>query len=337
VGVVAAITPWNFPFSMLARKLGAALAAGCTIVAKPAEFTPYTGLVWGVLGEMAGVPAGVINLVTGDAPAIGSEMTANPIVRKITFTGSTRVGKLLAEAAARTMKRVSMELGGNAPFLVFADCDLDRAVEGAIAAKYRNSGQTCVCTNRFYVEESICDAFAAKLADKVRGLKVGQGFEAGVQQGPLVNAAALAKVEAHVSDAVAKGGKVLVGGARHALGGTFYQPTVIAQGHQGMQVAREETFGPVAVIIPFKSEAEAIAMANDTQFGLAAYVYTRDLARAFRVPGALKYGMVGINEGIITTEVAPFGGVKESGVGREGGKYGLDDYLDMKYLSIGGL
>lgn len=337
VGVVAAITPWNFPFSMLARKLGAALAAGCVVVAKPAEFTPYTGLVWGVLGEMVGVPAGVINIVTGDAPAIGAEMTSNPNVRKVTFTGSTRVGKLLAEAATRSMKRFSMELGGNAPFLVFADCDLDRAVEGAVVAKYRNSGQTCVCTNRFYVAASVYDAFASALIEKVRDLKVGRGFEAGVKQGPLINAGALAKVESHVADAVAKGGEVLVGGRRHELGGTFYEPTVIARCRQDMLVAKEETFGPLSALIPFESEDQAIAMANDTEFGLAAYMYTRDLARAFRVSSALRYGMVGVNEGIITTEVAPFGGVKESGIGREGSKYGLDDYLDMKYLSIGGL
>jgi succinate-semialdehyde dehydrogenase / glutarate-semialdehyde dehydrogenase len=337
VGVVAAITPWNFPFSMLARKFGAALAAGCTVVGKPAGLTPYTGLVWGVLGEMAGVPAGVINLVTGGASAIGTEMTSNPAVRKITFTGSTSVGKHLAEAAARMMKRFTMELGGNAPFLVFADCDLDRAVEGAIAAKYRNSGQTCVCTNRFYVEESIYDTFAAKLAQKVKGLKVGNGFEPGVQQGPLIDNAAMDKVGAHVADAIEKGGKLLAGGGPHELGGTFYQPTVIANCHQDMLVAKEETFGPLSALIPFQEEDAAVAMANDTEFGLAAYMYTRDLARTFRVSSALRYGMVGINDGIITTEVAPFGGVKESGVGREGSKYGIEDYLDIKYLSVGGL
>ncbi|GBD47201.1 NAD-dependent succinate-semialdehyde dehydrogenase [Methylopila sp. Yamaguchi] len=337
VGVVGAITPWNFPFSMLARKLGATLAAGCTVVAKPSEFTPYSGLAWGVLAERAGIPAGVVNLVTGDAPAIGKALTDHPDVRKITFTGSTRVGKLLSEQAAKGVKRVSMELGGNAPFLVFADADLDKAVEGAVAAKYRNSGQTCVCTNRFYVEASIHDAFAERLAARAKSLVVGSGFTEGALQGPLINDAALAKVEAHVADALEKGGRLLTGGRRHALGGTFYEPTVISGGHAGMTVARDETFGPLAVLIPFETEAEAIAAANATEYGLAAYVYTRDLARAFRVSGALKYGMVGVNDGVITTEVAPFGGVKESGMGREGSHYGLDDYLDMKYLSIGGL
>lgn len=337
VGVVGAITPWNFPFSMLARKLGAALAAGCTVVAKPSEFTPYSGLAWGVLAERAGIPAGVVNLVTGDAPAIGKALTDHPDVRKITFTGSTRVGKLLSEQAAKSVKRVSMELGGNAPFLVFADADLDKAVEGAVAAKYRNSGQTCVCTNRFYVEASIHDAFAERLAARAKNLVVGSGFTEGALQGPLINDAALAKVEAHVADAVEKGGRLLTGGRRHALGGTFYEPTVISGGHAGMTVARDETFGPLAVLIPFETEAEAISAANATEYGLAAYLYTRDLARAFRVSGALKYGMVGVNDGVITTEVAPFGGVKESGMGREGSHYGLDDYLDMKYLSVGGL
>jgi len=337
VGVVGAITPWNFPFSMLARKVGAALAAGCTVVAKPSEFTPYSGLVWGVLAEKAGIPAGVVNIVTGDAPAIGEALTSSDVVRKITFTGSTRVGKLLAEASARTMKRFSMELGGNAPFIVFDDADLDAAVEGAMMAKYRNSGQTCICTNRFYVQQGIYEAFAAKLAEKVKTLKVGSGFEAGSLQGPLINDAALAKVETLVGDATAKGGKVVAGGKLHALGGTFYEPTLITGGKQDMRIAREEVFGPVAVLFPFETEAQAIEMANATEFGLAAYFYSKDLARAFRVSAALKYGMVGINAGIITTEVAPFGGVKDSGVGREGSKYGLDDYLDVKYLSIGGL
>ena len=337
VGVVGAITPWNFPFSMLARKLGAALAAGCTVVCKPSEFTPYSGLAWGVLAEKAGIPAGVVNILIGDAPAIGTALTSSPLVRKITFTGSTRVGKLLAEASARQMKRFSMELGGNAPFIVFDDADLDAAVEGAMVAKYRNSGQTCICTNRFYVQEGIYDAFAARLAEKVKTLKVGSGFEQGSLQGPLINAAALEKVETLVSDASAKGGTVVAGGKLHALGGTFYEPTLITGGTQAMRIAREEVFGPVAVLFPFKSEEEAIEMANATEFGLAAYFYSKDLARAFRVSAALKYGMVGVNAGMITTEVAPFGGVKESGVGREGSKYGLDDYLDVKYLSIGGL
>ncbi len=337
VGVVAAITPWNFPFSMLARKLGAALAAGCTLVAKPSEFTPYSGLAWGVLAEMAGIPGGVVNIVTGDAQAIGAAMTGSDLVRKITFTGSTRVGKLLAEAAARGMKRFSMELGGNAPFIVFADADLEAAVEGAMVAKYRNSGQTCICTNRFYVAAGVYDAFAAKLAEKIKALKVGSGFASDALQGPLINDAALAKVEGLVADATAQGGKVVAGGRRHALGGTFYEPTLITGGTAQMRIAREEVFGPVAVLFPFETEAQAVEMANATEYGLAAYFYTKDLARAFRVAAALKYGMVGINAGIITTEVAPFGGVKDSGVGREGSKYGLDDYLDIKYLSIGGL
>lgn len=337
VGVVGAITPWNFPFSMISRKLGAALAAGCTIVVKPSEFTPYCGLAWGLLAERAGIPSGVVNIVTGEAAAIGGELTSNSLVRKITFTGSTRVGKLLYQQSAATMKRLSMELGGNAPFLVFDDADLDRAVEGAVAAKYRNTGQTCVCTNRFYVQSGIYDAFAAKLTERVRALKVGAGFDAGVEQGPLINEAAVTKVENHIADALAKGGKLLTGGKRHALGGTFFEPTVIADANSNMVLAREETFGPLSALIPFEKEAEAIQAANDTEFGLAAYVYTRDLARAFRVPAALQYGMVGINEGIITSEVAPFGGIKESGMGREGSIYGLDDYLNIKYLSLGGV
>ncbi|MBI5317836.1 NAD-dependent succinate-semialdehyde dehydrogenase [Bradyrhizobium sp.] len=337
VGVVAAITPWNFPFSMLARKLGAALAAGCTIVAKPSELTPYSGLAWGVLAEKAGIPAGVVNIVTGDASAIGATMTDSALVRKVTFTGSTRVGKLLAEASARSMKRYSMELGGNAPFIVFDDADLDASVEGAMAAKYRNSGQTCICTNRFYVQNGVYDAFAAKLAEKVKALTVGPGFAAGTMQGPLINEAAITKVEALVHDATARGGKVLVGGKLHALGGNFYEPTLITRGTQKMRIAREEVFGPVSVLFPFETEEEAVEMANATEYGLASYFFTRDLARIFRVSAELKFGMVGINTGIITTEVAPFGGTKESGVGREGSKYGLDDYLDVKYLSIGGL
>ena len=326
-----------FDTPIAAAQLGAALAAGCTMVAKPSEFTPYCGLAWGVLAEKAGIPAGVVNIVTGDAPAIGEAMTGSALVRKVTFTGSTRVGKLLAEASARTMKRFSMELGGNAPFIIFDDADLDAAVEGAMLAKYRNSGQTCICTNRFYVQKGIYDAFAAKLAEKVKALKVGSGFETGSVQGPLINNAALEKVETLVSDAASKGGKVVAGGKLHALGGTFYEPTLITDGSQAMRIAREEVFGPVAVLFPFETEAEAIEMANATEFGLAAYFYTRDLARTFRVSAGLKYGMVGVNAGIITTEVAPFGGVKDSGVGREGSKYGLDDYLDIKYVSIGGL
>ncbi len=337
VGVVGAITPWNFPSSMISRKLGAALAAGCTIVIKPSELTPYSGLAWGVLAEMAGVPAGVVNIVTGDAKAIGGVLTSHPFVRKITFTGSTPVGKLLVQQSAASMKRVSMELGGNAPFLVFDDADLERAVEGAVAAKYRNSGQTCICTNRFYVQAGVYDAFLEKLAAKMAQVKVGNGLEDGVQLGPLIDARAVAKVERHIADATKLGARVVLGGKAHALGGTFFEPTILAGATQAMAIAREETFGPLAPIFRFEHEEEAIAMANATEYGLASYCYTRDLARAFRVSGALKYGMVGVNEGLITTEVAPFGGVKESGVGREGSYYGLEDYLDLKYISLGGL
>ncbi|MCA1953485.1 MAG: NAD-dependent succinate-semialdehyde dehydrogenase [Hyphomicrobiales bacterium] len=337
VGVVGAITPWNFPSSMIARKLGAALAAGCTIVVKPADLTPYSGLAWGLLCEKAGIPAGVVNIVTGEAPAIGAELTGNPLVRKITFTGSTPVGKLLAAQSAPTMKRVSMELGGNAPFIVFDDADLDRAVEGAMLAKYRNAGQTCVCTNRFYVQAGIHDTFAERLAAAVATVKVGNGFEAGVQLGPLIDQRALAKVEAHLADATGKGATIVTGGGRHALGGNFFEPTVVKGVTQTMRVATEETFGPLAPIFRFETEEEVVGWANATEYGLAAYFYTRDLARAFRVAEALKYGMVGVNEGLITTEVAPFGGVKESGIGREGSRYGLDDYMDVKYVCLGGI
>lgn len=337
IGVVGAITPWNFPFSMIARKLGAALAAGCTMVVKPSELTPYCGLAWGLLAEQAGLPAGAVNVVTGDSAQIGGELTANSIVRKITFTGSTRVGKLLCEQSASTMKRVSMELGGNAPFIVFEDADLDRAVEGAMAAKYRNSGQTCVCTNRFYVHDSIYDQFAQKLAQRVKQLKVGSGFEPGVEQGPLINEAALEKVEAHIEDALSKGATLLTGGHRHALGHGFFEPTVLTDVTDSMRVAQEETFGPLSPLFRFHDEAEVIAAANNTPYGLAAYFYTQNLARAFRVAESLEYGMVGVNDGIITTEVAPFGGVKESGMGREGSVHGLDDYLNMKYISLGGM
>lgn len=337
VGVIAAITPWNFPSSMFARKFGAALAVGCTIVGKPASQTPYSGLAWADLCEKAGVPAGVINIVTGSAREIGAELTENPTVKKITFTGSTEVGKLLAEQAARTMKRISMELGGNAPFIVFDDADVDAAVEGAIMSKFRNAGQTCVCTNRFLVQDGVYDAFAKKLAEATKALKVGNGREAGVAQGPLIDKAAVAKVEEHIADAVKKGGSIVTGGKRHALGGTFFEPTVIAGVTPEMAVAREETFGPIAPLFRFKTEAEAIAMANATEYGLACYFYTRDLARTFRVSEALQYGQVGVNAGLITTEVAPFGGVKESGVGREGSKYGVEDYLNVKYLCIGGV
>ncbi|WP_306599929.1 NAD-dependent succinate-semialdehyde dehydrogenase [Geothrix sp. 21YS21S-2] len=335
VGVVAAITPWNFPSAMLARKAGAALAAGCTMVAKPAGATPYSALALAVLAERAGIPAGVLNVVTGPAAVLGGVLTSDPAVRKLSFTGSTEVGKQLLAQCAGTVKKVSMELGGNAPFLVFGDADLDAAVAGAVASKFRNSGQTCVCTNRFLVQEGVHDAFAAKLAAAVARLKVGNGMEPGVEQGPLIDADALAKVEAHVADALAKGARVVQGGARHALGGTFFQPTVLCGATPEMALAREETFGPVAPVFPFRTEAEAVALANDTPSGLASYLYTRDLARSWRVAEALEYGMVGINTGLISTAVAPFGGVKESGLGREGSKYGIEDYLEVKYLCIG--
>lgn len=337
VGVVGAISPWNFPFSMLSRKIAPALAAGCTVVVKPSEFTPYCGLLWGVLAEKAGVPAGVVNVVTGDAIEIGGELTADERVRKLTFTGSTRVGKLLYEQSAKTMKKISLELGGNAPFIVFDDADIDRVVDGALAAKYRNTGQTCICTNRFYVQDGVYDEFAKRLTERVRAMKVGNGFDAGVEQGPLINAAALQKVEAHVTDAHAKGGRILTGGKRHELGGTFFEPTVIADATPDMLIAHEETFGPVAALFRFKTEQEAIDAANSTEFGLASYFYSRDLARAFRVSRALQSGMVGVNEGLITTEVAPFGGVKDSGIGREGSIHGIDEYLNIKYVSLGGL
>ncbi|GLK90385.1 NAD-dependent succinate-semialdehyde dehydrogenase [Pseudomonas turukhanskensis] len=337
VGVVGAISPWNFPFSMLARKVAPALAAGCTIVVKPSELTPYCGLLWGVLAEKVGLPAGVINVVTGDAVAIGGELTADPRVRKLTFTGSTGVGKLLYRQSADTMKKLSLELGGNAPFIVFDDADLDQAVEGAVASKYRNSGQTCICTNRFYVQAGIYEEFARRLTERVRSLKVGNGFADDVQQGPLINQAAVKKVEAHVADARAKGARILLGGERHALGNTFFQPTVIADATDDMLIATDETFGPVAALFRFTDEAEAVAAANATEFGLAAYFYSRDLSRVFRVSRALQSGMVGVNAGLVTTEVAPFGGVKDSGIGREGSSHGIDDYLSLKYVSLGGL
>ena len=337
VGVIAAITPWNFPSSMLARKIGPAIAAGCTSVVKPASQTPYSGLAWGALAEEVGVPAGVVNVVTGSAAEIGDELTANPLVRKITFTGSTEVGKVLMAKAAGTVKKVSMELGGNAPFLVFDDADLDRAVEGAMVAKYRNSGQTCVCTNRFFVQAGIYDAFVEKLAAASRRLKIGNGLEDGVQQGPLIDESAVAKVEELIADATAQGGRVMTGGKRHSLGGSFFEPTVIANAKPQMRFMKEEIFGPVAPVFRFETEQEAVALANDTEYGLACYFYTGDLGRAFRVMEGLRYGMVGVNEGLITTPEAPFGGVKESGLGREGGHQGLDDYLDTKYVCIGGL
>ena len=335
VGVVAAITPWNFPSAMITRKAGPALAAGCTMVVKPASATPFSALALAELGERAGIPKGVFNVVTGSAGAIGGELTANPAVRKLTFTGSTEIGKRLLEQCAGTVKKVSMELGGNAPFLVFADADLDAAVAGAVASKFRNTGQTCVCTNRFLVQDAVYDAFAGKLAEAVGRLKVGDGFEPGVEQGPLIDAPAVAKVEEHIQDALAKGGRVVLGGQRHALGGTFFQPTILADVTPDMAVAREETFGPVAPLFRFHTEEEAVRMANDTPFGLASYVYTRDLARSWRVTEALEYGIVGLNAGLISNPVAPFGGIKESGLGREGSKYGIEDFLEVKYVCVG--
>jgi succinate-semialdehyde dehydrogenase/glutarate-semialdehyde dehydrogenase len=337
IGVCAAITPWNFPSAMITRKVGAALAAGCTMVLKPAEQTPLSAFALAVLGEQAGVPAGVFNIVTGHPVAIGGELTSSPIVRKLSFTGSTEVGRLLMQQCAPTLKKLSLELGGNAPFIVFDDADVDAAVEGAMASKYRNAGQTCVCANRFLVQAGIYDTFAAKLAAKVTSLKVGNGVEAGVNQGPLIDEAAVCKVEELVADAVAKGATVVDGGGRHALGGTFYKPTVLTGVLPTMRVAKEEIFGPVAPLFKFHDEAEAIQMANDTEFGLAAYFYARDIGRVWRVSEALEYGMVGVNTGIVSSEVAPFGGVKSSGLGREGSKYGLDEYLELKYINMGAI
>ena len=337
VGVVAAITPWNFPNAMITRKAGPALAAGCPIVIKPATATPYSALAMAELAERAGVPAGILSVVTGGSGAIGGEMTSNPAVRKLTFTGSTEIGKLLIEQCAATVKKVSMELGGNAPFLVFDDADLDAAVEGAMMSKFRNTGQTCVCANRILVQDGVYEAFAEKLAAAVAKLKVGNGLEEGVSQGPLIDMAAVEKVEEHVLDATGKGAKVVAGGSRHDLGGTFFQPTVLTGVTTDMKVTKEETFGPVAPLFRFTTEEEGIAMANDTEFGLAAYFYARDLGRVWRVGEGLESGIVGINTGIISTEVAPFGGVKESGLGREGSKYGIDDFLEVKYLCMGGV
>jgi succinate-semialdehyde dehydrogenase / glutarate-semialdehyde dehydrogenase len=337
VGVVAAITPWNFPSAMITRKAGPALAAGCSMVLKPASQTPYSALALAELGERAGIPHGLFNVLTGSATAIGGEMTSNPVVRKLTFTGSTDVGKKLMAQCAGTMKKLSLELGGNAPFIVFDDADLDAAVQGAIASKYRNTGQTCVCANRLLVQEGVYDEFAKKLSAAVAKLRVGDGLKGATDQGPLIDANAIAKVEEHVADAVAKGASIALGGKRHALGGTFFEPTILTGVTSSMLVAREETFGPVAPLFKFKSEADAIAMANDTEFGLAAYFYTRDLARSWRVAEAIEYGIVGLNTGIISTEVAPFGGVKESGIGREGSKYGILDYTEIKYVCVGGV
>lgn len=337
VGVVAAITPWNFPSSMLARKIGPAIAAGCTSVIKPAAQTPYSGLAWGVIAEEAGLPAGAMNIVTGSASEIGGELTRHPAVKKITFTGSTEVGKILLKQSANTVKKVSMELGGNAPFLVFNSADVDKAVEGAVAAKYRNSGQTCVCTNRFYVQSRIYNKFMDKFAEKVEALKVGPGLDDGTTQGPLIDEKAVEKVEELIADAVAKGGKVVTGGKRHSLGHTFFEPTVIADAKYRMKFSKEEIFGPVAPVYKFTKEEDAIKAANDTIYGLACYFYTADLGQAFRVMEGLKYGLVGVNEGIITTPEAPFGGMKESGLGAEGGRQGIEEYLDTKYVCIGGL
>ncbi len=334
IGVCAAITPWNFPSAMLTRKAAAALAAGCTLVARPASETPLSALALAVLAERAGIPAGVFNVITGASGPIGQELTSNPVVRKLSFTGSTAVGKLLMRQCADTLKKLSLELGGNAPFIVFDDADLEAAVAGAIQSKYRNTGQTCVCANRFLVQDGIYDDFAARLAEQAGELKVGPGLESGVVQGPLINQAAVAKVEAHIADALDKGACLLAGGGRHALGGTFFQPTVLADVDAGMLVAREETFGPVAPLFRFQTEAEAINLANATEFGLAAYFFTRDLARAWRVSEALEYGLVGINTGLVSTAVAPFGGVKQSGLGREGSRYGIEEYLEIKYVCL---
>ncbi len=337
IGVCAAITPWNFPAAMITRKAGPALAAGCTMVLKPASQTPYSALALAVLAERAGVPKGVFSVVTGSASEIGGELTANPIVRKLTFTGSTEVGIKLAAQCAPTVKKLSLELGGNAPFIVFDDADLDAAVEGAMASKYRNAGQTCVCANRLLVQDGVYDAFAEKLAAAVSKLKVGPGLEDGTSQGPLIDMKAVEKVEEHIADAVNKGARIVTGGKRHSLGRSFFEPTILADVTTDMAVAREETFGPVAPLFRFKDEAEAIRMANDTEFGLASYFYASGMNRVWRVSAALEYGIVGINTGIISTEVAPFGGVKSSGLGREGSKYGIEDYLEIKYLCMGGV
>ncbi|WP_419710527.1 NAD-dependent succinate-semialdehyde dehydrogenase [Pseudomonas sp. NFX224] len=336
IGVVAAITPWNFPNAMITRKVGPALAAGCTVVLKPASETPLSALALAVLAERAGIPAGVLNIVTGRrSREIGAELTGNPIVQKLSFTGSTGIGKVLMAQCAETIKKVSLELGGNAPFIVFDDADLDAAVEGAIGSKFRNTGQTCVCTNRLLVQNGVYDEFAQRLVAAVDALKVGPADQDGVQQGPLINASAVSKVEEHIVDAVSKGAKILAGGQSHSLGGNFFQPTVLGDVTAQMLVARDETFGPLAPLFRFDTEDQAIAMANDTEFGLASYVYTRDLGRAWRVSEALEYGMVGVNEGLISTEIAPFGGIKQSGLGREGSKYGIDDYIELKYMCLG--
>ena len=335
VGVCAAVTPWNFPNAMITRKAGPALAAGCTMVIKPASQTPYSALALCELAERAGVPKGVLSVVTGTSGPIGKELTTNPLVRKFTFTGSTEVGKLLMQQCAGTVKKVSLELGGNAPFIVFDDADLDSAVDGAIASKYRNTGQTCVCANRLFVQDGVYEKFAGKLAEKVGAMKVGNGLEDGVVQGPLIDMKAVEKVEEHISDALGKGARVMTGGKRHEKGGSYFQPTVLADVTPRMKITHEETFGPVAPLYRFKSEDELIRLANDTQYGLAAYFYSRDIGRVWRVAEAIEAGLIGINVGIISTEVAPFGGVKESGIGREGSKYGIEEFLEVKYLCMG--
>ena len=335
VGVVAAITPWNFPAAMITRKVGPALAAGCSVVLKPASQTPLSALALAVLSEEAGLPAGLFNVLTGSAAAIGGVMTSSETVRKISFTGSTEVGRTLMAQSAETIKKVSLELGGNAPFLVFDDADIDAAVEGATISKYRNAGQTCVCTNRFYVQASVYEEFVQKLCASVEKLKVGNGLQAGVQVGPLIDEAGVAKVEEHLADAVSKGARILTGGKRHALGHTFFEPTVVADVTQDMKICQEETFGPLAGVVRFETEEEGIALANDTVFGLAGYFYSRDISRVWRVAEAMETGMVGINTGILSTEVAPFGGIKQSGLGREGSRHGLDDYMEIKYLCMG--
>ena len=337
IGVCAAITPWNFPSAMITRKAAPALAAGCTMVVKPATATPYSALALAELARRAGIPDGVFSVVTGSAAGIGGEMTANPLVRKLTFTGSTEIGKKLMAQCAGTVKKVSLELGGNAPFIVFDDADLDAAVEGAIISKFRNTGQTCVCTNRFLVQDGVYDRFAEKLAAAVAKMTVGDGLKGETQQGPLIDRAALEKVEEHIADALTHGARLVTGGKRHALGGTFFEPTVLADVVPSMLVAREETFGPVAPLFRFQTEQQAVQMANDTEFGLAAYFYSQDISRVWRVAEAIEYGIVGINTGLISTTVAPFGGMKESGIGREGSKYGIEDFLEMKYLCLGGI
>ncbi|WP_152219255.1 NADP-dependent succinate-semialdehyde dehydrogenase [Pseudomonas sp. SCB32] len=337
IGVTAAITPWNFPSAMITRKAGPALAAGCTMVLKPASQTPYSALALAELAERAGIPKGVFSVVTGSAGEVGGELTSNPIVRKLTFTGSTEIGRQLMAECAKDIKKVSLELGGNAPFIVFDDADLDAAVEGALISKYRNNGQTCVCANRLYVQDGVYDAFVEKLKVAVAKLNIGNGLEQGITTGPLIDSKAVAKVEEHIADAVSKGAKILSGGKPHALGGTFFEPTILVDVPKSALVSKDETFGPLAPVFRFKDEAEVIAMSNDTEFGLASYFYARDLARVFRVAEQLEYGMVGINTGLISNEVSPFGGIKASGLGREGSKYGIEDYLEIKYLCLGGI